>query len=398
MLGAGLFAGFAPASAIAGRWLLAGAAIAALIALCSAFSTADQSRMFPGSGGGYRFTHEHLGRVPGRLAGGVYLLGRMAAAAALAGCFGDYVAPGAPLPAALAMLTLAVGADALGVRLPRAVIRALLVLVLAVLIVVVTVGFLATPAPGAAAVGTDNPGELLPVGGVMFFGFLGIERITAPGAGQPVVSRRLLPLVIPVLVVLALVSYLAVGGAVLRQLGSARLATSATPLSDALVAAGAAGLTPLVTAAVVAAICGGLLSVVGGARRTVEVMAAEGDLPATTHTPGHGRLVLPAAALVGVGGAAGVLLLGTANAINLAATCALTCYAFINAAARMLHKEDRIWPSRSACFGLGLCVLVGLTMPPADLAGVLLAMLAGVAISPLGTVVRRLRRYLRPCD
>jgi len=49
MLGAGVFAAFGPASDIAGKYALIGVVLAALLAACSAFSTADQARAFPGA-------------------------------------------------------------------------------------------------------------------------------------------------------------------------------------------------------------------------------------------------------------------------------------------------------------------------------------------------------------
>lgn len=407
MLGAGVFAGLAPAAATAGRWLLIGTVIAALIALCSAFSIADQFRDRPTSaagyaGAGYRYTRDHLGRWPGRMAAGVYLVGRMVAAAALAGCFGDYVMPARPAVAALAVLLCAIGVElALGrfrLRLSLVLARVAVCVVLLVLGVVVAACFAIAPPPPtgvpvpAGFPGADDVGGLLPAAGVAFFAFLGFERISAPGTGRPAPLRRTLLLAIPVVLVVALGTYLAVGAAVLRQLGASRLAISTAPLRDALAAADAAGLAPLVTLAAAVATSGALLIVLGGARRTIDVMVGEGDLPSSA---GRG---LPAAALVGVGGLSAVLLLHTADAIELAATCALGYYALTNTAARLLPAADRIWPSRSACFGLGLTVLVGLTMPAVDLIVMLAAMAAGVLLGPLGTLVGRSRGYLRQRD
>ena len=159
MIGAGLFAGLAPASALAGRWLLVAIVVAAVAAGCCCCSTCDQSGVFPGSGGGYRYTREQLGRWPARMAGGLYLAGRAAAAAALAGCFGAYVAPDRPALPALGVLVLAVAADAAGVRPPRALTRALTVFVLIVLALVVAACFaIAPPPPTGVPVPSGTPG------------------------------------------------------------------------------------------------------------------------------------------------------------------------------------------------------------------------------------------------
>lgn len=401
MLGAGLFTGLAPAAATAGHWLLAGAVLAALIALCSAFSTTDHGRAAPRTGVGYRYTREQLGRWPGRVAGGIFLVGRLATAAALAGCFGDYVMPGSPVLAGIAVLVLSCAVEAAGFRPSRGLTRALAGLLFLAVLALVTVCLLSPPGLPAMVnqpSSVDNAGELLPVAGVMFFGFLGFERVTMPDLDQPGLSRRALLLVVPALIGLVLGAYLLVGAAVLHQLGPVRLATARTPLTDALAAAGAAGLAPLASLAAATATAAGLLTVVGGTRRAIEAMGVSGDVPATATTPGHGRLAPPAAAVVGLGAALGLLILGPAPALVLAAGCALAYYAFTNAAARLLPAEGRLWPARSACFGLGLCVLVGLTMPAPDLLGVLAAMLAGALLPALAPASRRVRRYFRACD
>jgi APA family basic amino acid/polyamine antiporter len=176
------------------------------------------------------------------------------------------------------------------------------------------------------------------------------------------------------LVGVALVTYVVVAFAVLRQLGPTRLAVSAVPLRDALDAADATSLDPVVTVAAMVATAVALLVVVAGGRRTVEAMAGE--------RPGFAVL---ARVLVGGGAAVGVLVAGPTAAIELAATCALFYYAFTNASARLLSREERAWPARTACFGLGVSVLIGMTMPPVDLAIALgvtvLAALAGPVVT-----------------
>ena len=88
-----------------------------------------------------------------------------------------------------------------------------------------------------------------------------------------------------------------------------------------------------------------------------------------------------------VGALACVLFIGTAHSIGLAATCALFYYAFTNASARLLVAAQRSWPARTSCFGLGFSVLIGMTMPAADLLIALgvsgVALLAGPLVSRL---------------
>jgi APA family basic amino acid/polyamine antiporter len=383
MVGAGLFAGLAPASSLAGRWLLVATVIAAVAAACGCCSTGDQSAALPGPGGGYRYSRDQLGRWPGRMAGGLYLVSRAASGAAIAGCFGAYADPQRPLLPAVGLLVLALAVDSVGLRLPTAAIRVLTVFVLVVLVVVVAACFAIAPPPPTGVPlppgtpGTDDAGGLLPAAGVLFFAFLGFERVTAPGDDQSAPSPRRLRVVIPLLLVLSVGTYLAVGAAVLRQLGPTRLALSTEPLRDAMDAADASALGPLVAVAALVATAVALLLVIGGGRRTAEVMAAGGDLPSGRRRTAGAAL---GRALVGGGAVLGVLVAGPGAAIGLAATCALFYYAFTNAAGRLLSKEDRVWPGRTACLGMGLSVLIGMSMPVVDLAVVLgVLVLAGVA-------------------
>jgi APA family basic amino acid/polyamine antiporter len=386
MMGAGLFAGLAPASALVGGWLPLALALAAVPALLACCSTGDQAGAFPGSGGGYRYVREQFGgRWPARATGGLYLTGRAAAAAALAGCFGEYLAPNRPTLPALGLLAIAVAADVLDIRPSRSVTRALTILVLVVLALVVVACFAIPPPPPTGVVpppgtpGLNRPDELLPAAGVLFFAFLGFERVTAPGPDQPPPRRP--TVVVPVLVLVALGTYLAVGAAVLRQLGPTRLAVSTAPLRDAPDAADASLLDPAVTIAAMVATAVGLLVVIGAGTRTADVMATGGDLPG-------GRRPWAYAALVGGGAALCVLVASPADAIALAATCALLYYAFTNASARLLSREERSWPARTACFGLGVSVLIALAMPTVDLVIALaVTVLAGVA----GPLLDRLR-------
>jgi APA family basic amino acid/polyamine antiporter len=384
MLGAGVFVGLAPAAGLAGRWMLVGLAVAALAAVCTACSFTDLARAYPGLGGGHRYARDLLGRWPGRMAGGVGLLGRIAGIAAIAGCFGAYVTPRDPHLGALVVILLAVGAELAALRLPPLVSR-LLVAVVVIALAVVVVACFAMPVPPQASApglpGTDDPAELLPAAGVLFVGFLGGDRGQAGARSRP---RVLVPLV----VLAALGTYLAVSTALLRELGPARMALSPDPLRDALASANASGLDPILIAGVAAAAIGVLFALVGGTRQTMQAMADAGDLPTVFGTGGFGR-TLAGTAVVGVAGVLAMVLLTPVAAIQLSATCALFAAAFTNAAARMLERHERVWPARTACFGLGLSVLLVVAMPPVALVLAVAAMAAGATLGPLAALTRR---------
>ncbi|MFC0437309.1 APC family permease [Kutzneria buriramensis] len=381
MLGAGVFAVFTPASSVAGTYALVGVVLASLLAACSAFSTADQARAFPGDGAGYMYTTRLLGAWPGRMAGSASVAGRFAAAAAIAGTFGAYVTPARPLLGALGVLAVAAALDVVGFRLNPKLNRVVVAVVVAVLAIVVAACFAVPPPVITNAPDADQPLGLLTSTGILVFAYLGFERITAPGHGGATFTARRLHLAIPVALVGVLGVYLAVGTAVFRQLGPTRLSLSPTPLLDAVISAGGQPIVPLIAAGAAVAAVAGLLTVLGDARRTVVAIAKDKNLPAVF---GVDRVAGWAGGAVI---AVLVLTLDVSTAITFAACAMLAYYAFTNASARILLREDRTWPMRTACFGLGLSVLYGMTMPP-------LLLGATVAVVLLGSVGMSLYRRM----
>src|SRR3954471_8060598 len=93
MIGAGVFAAFAPAARAAGAGLLVGLAVAAACAYCNATSSAQLAAHYPTSGGTYVYGRERLGEWWGFLAGWGFVVGKTASCAAMALTFAAYAAP-----------------------------------------------------------------------------------------------------------------------------------------------------------------------------------------------------------------------------------------------------------------------------------------------------------------
>ena len=81
MIGAGVFAVFAPAARAAGTWLLVGLALAAVVAYCNATSSAQLAAAYPRAGGTYLYGREVLGEWWGFLAGWGFVVGKTASCA-----------------------------------------------------------------------------------------------------------------------------------------------------------------------------------------------------------------------------------------------------------------------------------------------------------------------------
>lgn len=279
-LGTGIFLGLAPASALAGWWLVVGMVLAAAAAVLFALSTSDQT--------------------PGPVALPLGILGRIAAAVAVAATFGEYVVPERSEVGAAVLVVAVAAVVLLAPPLPVTVDRVAAVVVVAVLLVVAVACFTIAPVaspvvPPADAAGADEPLGLLPAAALLFVCFVG---------GRPAGKTR------PAVIGVVLVVGLAVAIGVLRQLGGQRLALSPAPLRDALTAADAASIDGLlavgVTVACVFALRGALTDIRDIAPGGRSPVAAVGLAAAVAAL---GALVLdPVYALVG----AAVLLLGEA--------------------------------------------------------------------------------------
>ncbi|TWP48885.1 APC family permease [Lentzea tibetensis] len=386
MLGAGVFAGFAPAAGLAGWWFVPALLLSALAALCSAFSTAEQSHALPDAGGGYGYIRTQLGPWPARLGAAAYLLGRFAMAAAIATTFGRYVVPDHPVAASVGLVAFTALLLAAGFHWTTGLSWGAVFFVLAALAVVVVSCF--SIAPPQAVTTSGNPNELVGVAGLMFVAFLGFERITAPLAGEPVHSPRVLRVAIPVTIVGSLAIYLTVGAAVHRQLGTDRLSLSGAPLHDALIAADAYALMPVLQAGAAVAGLSSMYFVLAGTRRTMTAMVEHGDLPTSLSRAPRSVDVLAAAAVLVT-----VLLMPFTVALGVAACAMLFYYAFTNASARILLQDERTWPMRTACFGLGISVLLAMSVPVPALLTTIVGL--GVGTGLFGLIARAAKPSVR---
>lgn len=378
MLGAGVFVGMAPASAAAGVWLLLGIPVAALTAACCAFSSMDLSSTYRGPGAVYASVRSRVGLVPSRVASSTHLVGHAAAMAALAGAIGDYLVPTASSPAAAAVILLVVLAATAGLRIRGGAAWLWLALTIVVLAVVVATCFAITPAPSSAAPMQSGIG-ITGAAGALFFAYLGFERVSAPACERERYGRRAIRRGTIVALIAATVCYAVVAAALLYQLGPARLALSSTPALDVLSAAGAADLEPLIRVGVALTMLPVLLAALEAFRSTALAVVQDGDLPAVLQR--SGRRGTPYLLDLAGGVVAVVLttLIEPGQAITLAACCILVHYAFGNAGARLLLAEDRTWSLRTACLGMGLSVVLAMSMP----VSAMLVTLAVVVVGPV---------------
>jgi APA family basic amino acid/polyamine antiporter len=383
MVGAGVFAAFAPAAAAAGSALLVGLALAAAVAYCNAVASAQLAAEYPTSGGTYIYGRERLGAWWGFIAGWGFVVGKTASCAAMALTFAAYAVPG---PAWLQRAVGAAGVIALtlvnlrGITRTARVARVLVAGSVLALALVVLVALASGRADAANLVFGDMPSGpvgVLQAAGLLFFAFAGYARIATLGE-EVRDPGRTIPRAIPLALGIAVVIYAAVGATALAVLGPHRLAVAAAPLAAVVDVADAAWAEPIVRIGATVASLGALLALIAGIGRTALAMGRQGDLPrllaavdARQQVPRRAELAVAAAVMLLVA------ITDLRNAIGFSSFGVLVYYGIANAAAFTQRAPHRRWPRVLNVAGGAGCALLAVSLP-------VNAVLAGAAVLALG--------------
>lgn len=377
MIGAGIFVAMAPAAAAAGTGMLIGLAVAAVVAVCNAMSSARLAALYPQSGGTYVYGRERLSPFWGHTAGWSFIVGKTASCAAMALTVGSYVWPAYANAVAVASVVALTAVGYAGIQRSATLTRIIVALVLALLatVVVVILGF-GSADTSRLTLGDDvSAYGVLQAAGLLFFAFAGYARIATLGE-EVRDPARTIPRAVGLALTIALVVYAVVAVAVLAQLGSAGLGSAAAPLSEAVRAAGFPELSPVVSVGAAVAAMGALLALLLGVSRTTLAMARDHYLPhalAAVH-PRHGT---PHHAELAVGAVVAVVaaLVDVRAAIGFSSFGVLLYYAIANASAWTLTASlgARVVP----VIGLIGCLTMAFTLP-------LTSVLAGAAVVLIG--------------
>jgi basic amino acid/polyamine antiporter, APA family len=235
---------------------------------------------------------------------------------------------------------------------------------------------------GRLVFGDDfSVGGVLQAAGLLFFAFAGYARIATLGE-EVRDPARTIPRAVPIALGITLAVYAAVAIAVMSELGSATLASATAPLAEAVRAAGAPGLEPVIRAGAAVAALGSLLALILGVSRTTLAMARDRHLPHALAAV-HPRFNSPHRAEVVVGVVVAVIaaVVDVRGAIGFSSFAVLLYYAIANASAWTLG--GKVIPT----VGLAGCLLLAFSLP-------LSSVLVGAGVVLVGVVaywVRRLR-------
>ena len=379
MIGAGIFVALTPAAAAAGSWLLVGLGLAGIVAYCNATSSARLAARYPQSGGTYVYGRERLGQFWGYLAGWSFVVGKTASCAAMALTVGFYVWPQYAHAVAVAAVAALTAVNYRGIQKSAVLTRVIVAVVLAVLAgVVVAVAFSGRTDLARLTLG-GAPTGVLQAAGLLFFAFAGYARIATLGE-EVRDPARTIPRAIPIALGLTLVVYAIVAVTVLSVLGPARLASAPAPLVEAVRAAGAGALAPVVRMGAAVAALGSLLSLVLGVSRTTLAMARDRHLPEGLAAV-HPRFGVPHRAEVAVGVVVAALaaVADVRGVIGFSSFAVLLYYAIANASAWTLGR--RLIPAA----GLAGCVVLAFALPPASI-------IVGTAVLAAGAAIYAIRR------
>ncbi|MEU6731218.1 amino acid permease [Nonomuraea wenchangensis] len=389
MIGAGVFAAFAPAARAAGSGLLLGLALAALVAYCNATSSARLAARYPTSGGTYVYGRERLGDFWGYLAGWGFVVGKTASCAAMALTVGAYLWPEHAHAVAVAAVVALTAVNYAGMHKTVWLTRGIVVVVVAVLAAVV-LACLTSGAADAARLDVTSQataGGVLEAAGLLFFAFAGYARIATLGE-EVRDPARVIPRAIPLALGLTLVVYAGVAVAVLSVLGGAGLGLATAPLAEAVRAAGLPALAPVVGAGAAVAATGSLLALILGVSRTTLAMARDRHLPHALAAV-HPRFATPHRAELVVGAAVAVLA-ATADlrgAIGFSSFGVLVYYAIANASAWTLTRAEGRPARPIPAIGLAGCLVLAFALP-------LSSVITGAAVLAAGAAAYGLRRAI----
>ena len=374
MIGAGVFVVFGPAAASAGPGLLIAVAAAATVAYCNATSSARLASLYPHSGGTYVYGRERLGPFWGYLAGWSFVVGKLASCAAMALTVGLYLWPAHAHAVAVGAVVALTAVNYRGIGKSALATRVIVAVVLAVLAGVVAAVMISGRAdPARVTLTGGSPTGVLQAAGLLFFAFAGYARIATLGE-EVRDPARTIPRAIGIALTMTFAVYAVLAVTLMAILGPG-LATATAPLADAVRAAGAGGLEPVVRIGAAVAALGSLLSLILGVSRTGLAMARDGHLPAALAAV-HPRYRVPHRAEVAVGVVVATVaaVADVRSAIGFSSFAVLVYYAIANAAAATLR--GRLVPA----LGLAGCVVLAACLPIG-------AVLAGSGVLILGALV-----------
>jgi len=361
IIGAGIYVVTGIVAGLAGPSLIISIILAGAIASFSALSFAQLSAYMPREGGGYEFTYHLISPYAGFLAGWMWVFSNLFIGGAVSLGFAQYLVSLFPLLQNSVTIVAAVFClsftllNYVGVRQSALVNNALVVAKVLILLffILFGLGFI-NPAHFSPFTPRRYSG-LLEATALIFFAYGGYARVTTV-AEEVKDASRTIPKAIVLALVMSTILYVFIGFVAVGLGGSQTLASSGSPLADAIGVTGNSAAVFIVSVGAMIATASVLLMTILGVSRMTFAMSRNRQLPLFLSRI-HPRFQTPHYAVLTTGAASAVLVFGGFSRIVAVGTFSLLFHhALVNLSATKLKPEHRRYPTFVSIAGLLLCV------------------------------------------
>ena len=363
MIGAGLFYNLAPTSKISSYSSILGLLLASTLAFANASSSAQLASLYPQTGGTYLYANKVLGKLPGNIAGIVFVLGKTVSCVAVALTLGNYISPiyGKELGVGLSVIVFLIGYK--GITKTAALARWFVLIVISIL-VFFCIAILMTPSTNIAIPLLEgfSANNLFLSAAIWFFAFTGYSRLATYGE-EVKNPEKIIPSSILTGLGITVTIYIVVNWLALAVIGPEVIANSNTPLLVAFDVSVLSDFSFLIVFASTIATASVFLALLPAISRIYVAMSRDGILPnmfSTIHKKNNSAYVSELFVLLTV--IVGIYTINITNAIKLSAFFILIYYSLTNLSVINLEKNQRLYSVSIAYYGLLMCVVLGFSL------------------------------------
>ena len=363
MIGAGLFYNLAPTSKISSYSSILGLLLASTLAFANASSSAQLASLYPQTGGTYLYANKVLGKLPGNIAGIVFILGKTVSCVAIALTLGNYISPiyGKELGVGLSVIVFLIGYK--GITKTAALARWFVLIVVSIL-AFFCIAILMTSSTNIAIPLLEgfSASNLFLSAAIWFFAFTGYSRLATYGE-EIKNPETIIPSSILTGLGITVTIYLFVNWLSLAIIGAEVVSNSNTPLLVAMDVSVMSDFSFLIVFASTIATASVFLALLPAISRIYVAMSRDGILPnmfSKIHNKNNSAYVSELFVLLTV--VVGIYTINITNAIKLSAFFILIYYSLTNLSVINLEKNQRLYPVSIAYYGLLMCMVLGFSL------------------------------------
>ena len=363
MIGAGLFYNLAPTSKISSYSSILGLLLASTLAFANASSSAQLASLYPQTGGTYLYANKVLGKLPGNIAGIVFILGKTVSCVAIALTLGNYISPiyGKELGVGLSVIVFLIGYK--GITKTAALARWFVLIVISIL-AFFCISILMTPSTNIAIPLLEgfSASNLFLSAAIWFFAFTGYSRLATYGE-EIKNPETIIPSSILTGLGITITIYLFVNWLALAIIGPEVIANSNTPLLVAMDVSVMSDFSFLIVFASTIATASVFLALLPAISRVYVAMSRDGHLPSMfskIHKKNNSAYISELFVLLTV--VVGIYIINITTAIKLSAFFILVYYSLTNLSVINLEKNQRLYSVYIAYYGFLMCMVLGFSL------------------------------------